>query len=493
MTTNEFIIIGITAHEQGVILNIPFYVTRNVRVLYPFQLDGNVVEEILAEDSPVNLEKRLKKKQKQILDYDYYSIYYSFIVESVENRFKVNNNTQENISSLSPGNSWKEQFEDWYKTQAHDYLLMEAGQKNNYVIATIDDFNCVTIPDVITSVTLKNSPDTEYWYLPTAPEHIHWCVAITHAFRTGEALAFKIDETSNEIVAIRTLRQRQQNELLVKTNITHFIGQEPPSHNYFSKELQISALDDSSRFGVIDLNNPAFYSILEFLLEAFFTEQVFTVYFLSPIREIDELTYSQEECRQHANDYFFYYIKDEFHLYCPWEDYTHLKTQEKIDFWQFLLGNLGSILNDWGYDFYHMFSPKAYAFTFSKEPSIDYYYKQVAEGYGWDLHQIEHNISRELTANKVATIQPPDESDNKINLRPLLVTQENVLLKVFSLKKYPKTRFEFMLMNNPNTYHFIPEYPKSKPWIMKIIHCWREKEPISFRYDEASGEVVELW
>ncbi|WP_299457087.1 hypothetical protein [uncultured Microscilla sp.] len=489
MTDNEFMIIGITAHEEGVILNIPFYVTRNIRVLYPFALVDAVIEEVLTENSLVSPQKRLEKRQKQMLDYDYYSIYYSFIEDSVVNYFRVSHTTAENISTISPGNHWREQFEEWYTTQKQNNLLVKAGQKNNYLIAAIDDFNCVTIPDVMMSVALKNSLGIEYWYLPTTFEHIHWSVAITHAFRTGEALAFKIDETTREVIAIKELRQRQRDELLVKTNITHFIGQESLSHDYFSKELQISAIDDSSRFGTIDLNTPAFYSIITFLLEAFFEEKVFTVYFLPPVKEIDELTFSREECRQHARDYFLYYIKDEFHLYCSWEDYTHLSIQEKIDFWQFLLGNTGSILDDWGYDFYDMFSPETYAFSLSKEPKIDYYYHQVAESYDWDLSRIEQNINGRSVINKLSAV----ENNTRDRINASFMAMENVLVKTFSLKKFPEIKLEVTLMGCQDVYYFIPKYPESKPWIMKLIRGWREKETVSFSYNEATSEVMEIW
>ena len=72
-------------------------------------------------------------------------------------------------------------------------------------------------------------------------------------------------------------------------------------------------------------------------------------------------------------------------------------------------------------------------------------------------------------------------------------TIENALIGTFHLTKDPNLVFSFTLLDNNTLYSFIPTHNDAKPWIMKVIRCWREKETISFSYDEDNGGVSNIF
>ncbi len=54
--------------------------------------------------------------------------------------------------------------------------------------------------------------------------------------------------------------------------------------------------------------------------------------------------------------------------------------------------------------------------------------------------------------------------------------------------------FKFSVLEDPdNFYQVAYEHDQINAWVMRVMHCFREKTPFSFRYNTETKEVVELW
>ena len=54
--------------------------------------------------------------------------------------------------------------------------------------------------------------------------------------------------------------------------------------------------------------------------------------------------------------------------------------------------------------------------------------------------------------------------------------------------------FKFSVVEDPdNFYQVAYEHDQISAWVMRVMHCFREKTPFSFRYNTETKEVVELW
>lgn len=57
-----------------------------------------------------------------------------------------------------------------------------------------------------------------------------------------------------------------------------------------------------------------------------------------------------------------------------------------------------------------------------------------------------------------------------------------------------KRCFNFSTLENPDVfYHMGYDQMNIKTWILRVMHCFREKTTFSFRYNEETKEVIELW
>ena len=70
--------------------------------------------------------------------------------------------------------------------------------------------------------------------------------------------------------------------------------------------------------------------------------------------------------------------------------------------------------------------------------------------------------------------------------------EKNVLMGSFGFEAQDKV-FRFNVWKEEQKYYFPYQRNEAQEWILQLMSCFREKTTFSFRYNEKTKEVIELW
>lgn len=193
---------------------------------------------------------------------------------------------------------------------------------------------------------------------------------------------------------------------IYKYRITYFNGTTHNADRYFDKKVHICLLEVdpgaiamSNNNFYIDIDNPSFYDLMEYLVDAYLNRKEVSLYDsdrrIMFIAELGNL--SEEKKKKNAIENCLFVFKNETEMARhSWGKYGGYTYEEKVVFWRSCLSGRKNRLKSFGYDPYYIFSPQVYAFWKDKETDIDIYLNEVIPKLGLERGIVERNLEKTL-------------------------------------------------------------------------------------------------
>lgn len=171
----------------------------------------------------------------------------------------------------------------------------------------------------------------------------------------------------------------------------------PPNNNYCERSIYFGF---GSRPSPVELysENPAFYEILECLIDACISHKRLGLYlFGEQLQYVEDLTFSSKQKQDQAVKTCLFVFKNEIDFTTvSWADYPSFGPEKKVKFWKRWLRTRMQRLDFYGYDPYYMFHPDIYDFWCQHEPEMNTYLKEFVRLKGLDQSKVEENLGRKL-------------------------------------------------------------------------------------------------
>ena len=190
----------IETSEKGLILNFPFTLQAK-DYLFPFEFDDPILKQFSPE-----LATELESEHEDRLNFSLHALFYALTLSSKYKMFRVGIGDNNTIRA-SPGSEWGTEFRTWYEKQKGVPVIgmPDKSQENHYHILLVNEFHCYVESHQL-NIKLSNGVNKSYFFKVKNISHVHWCVAITQAYRKKEPLAFKIEEEMDEILDIKNIK-----------------------------------------------------------------------------------------------------------------------------------------------------------------------------------------------------------------------------------------------------------------------------------------------
>ncbi|HAS47426.1 MAG TPA: hypothetical protein DCS93_43515 [Microscillaceae bacterium] len=175
--------------------------------------------------------------------------------------------------------------------------------------------------------------------------------------------------------------------------VTAILGMEASLTNYFGKEIHVYLFDNPSRF-VLFLENPTFYNIINYIVDAYLKSKKVTIkLFVDEIHSIPHLKFTEEEKKAQAMEASYYVFKNETDMVThSWQAYPGYTDEKKTKFWKRWLSKQMRRLDFYGFDPYYLYQQKLYDFWKHHEPNLNSFLNQIVEIRELDRSKIEESL-----------------------------------------------------------------------------------------------------